>query len=74
MVTRIVGWVGVHSIVQSAILGARGGWESEAYMVYIWNPRETLCAVAQSLVQQRARAPSASPAETGAQAVQPLAP
>ena len=61
-------------ISQWVISGACGGWESEAYMVYIWGSRETLCAVAQSLVQQRARAPSASPAVTGAQAVQPLAP
>ena len=37
--------------VPESIINTMGCWESAAYMLHIRTPRETLCAVAQSLMK-----------------------
>ena len=36
--------------IQESLIKTMGRWESSAYMLYIRTPRETLCAVAQTLM------------------------
>ena len=41
--------------IQDSLIKTMGRWESSAYTLYIRTPRETLCAVAGTLVSSRVR-------------------
>ena len=53
-------WIGAATTaaqqgIPDALIKTLDRWQSEAYTVYIRTPCETLCAVAQTLVQQSAQ-------------------
>ena len=60
--------------IPDSLIKTLGRWQSEAYTVYIRTPRETLCAVAQSLVQQSAQAHGTSLSGIGTRAGRSVAP
>ena len=60
--------------IPDSLIKTLGRWQSEAYTVYIRTPRETLCAVAQTLVQQSAQTILTPPSGTGTRASRPSAP
>ena len=45
---QLLPWLSVES--RTLLIKTLGRWQSAAYTVYIRTPRETLCAVAQSLI------------------------